>query len=102
MADADLALVRALQAGEMLFRFLRGYVQNKADVTELTRETVAAPRRNELPRRAIRRGVVWRDRGEVRAAGPQRQHARASALAEIRARAGAGLAPIVASRARFP
>ena len=52
MADADLALVRALQAGEdsaldqlmdrhqePLFRFIRGYVQNEADATELTQET---------------------------------------------------------------
>ena len=52
MADADLPLVRALQAGEdsaldqlmerhqeALFRFIRGYVQNEADATELTQET---------------------------------------------------------------
>ena len=51
MADADLALVRALQGGddsaldqlmerhqEALFRFIRGYVQNEADATELTEE----------------------------------------------------------------
>ena len=51
MADADLALVQALQAGddsaldqlmdrhqEALFRFIRGYVQNEADATELTQE----------------------------------------------------------------
>lgn len=52
MADADLALVRALQAGddsaldqlmerhqEPLFRFIRGYVQNNADATDLAQET---------------------------------------------------------------
>ena len=52
MADADLALVQALQSGddsaldqlmdryqEALFRFIRGYVQNEADATELTQET---------------------------------------------------------------
>ena len=52
MADADLALVEALQSGddsaldqlmerhqEALFRFIRGYVQNEADATELTQET---------------------------------------------------------------
>ena len=51
MADADLALVRALQTGddaaldrlmdrhqEALFRFIRGYVQNEADASELTQE----------------------------------------------------------------
>ena len=51
MADADLALVQALQAGddsalvqlmdrhqEALFRFIRGYVQTEADATELTQE----------------------------------------------------------------
>jgi RNA polymerase sigma factor (sigma-70 family) len=51
MADADLALVRALQAGddsaldalmerhrEPLFRFIRGYVANEADAVELTQE----------------------------------------------------------------
>lgn len=51
MADADLALVRALQSGddsaldqlmdrhqEALFRFIRGYVQNEADASELTQE----------------------------------------------------------------
>ena len=51
MADADLALVEALQSGdnsaldqlmdrhqEALFRFIRGYVQNEADATELTQE----------------------------------------------------------------
>ena len=51
MADADLALVRALQAGddsaldvlmtrhqEALFRFIRGYVVNETDATELTQE----------------------------------------------------------------
>lgn len=51
MADADLALVRALQAGDdsaldqlmdrhqdALFRFIRGYLQNEADATELTQE----------------------------------------------------------------
>jgi RNA polymerase sigma-70 factor (ECF subfamily) len=53
MADADLALVRALQSGddsaleelitrhqEGLFRFIRGYVLNDADATELTQETL--------------------------------------------------------------
>lgn len=52
MADADLALVQALQAGddsalnrlmerhqEALFRFIRGYVINEADASELTQET---------------------------------------------------------------
>lgn len=52
MADADLALVEALQSGDdsaldelmerhqhALFRFIRGYVQNEADATELTQET---------------------------------------------------------------
>lgn len=52
MADADLALVRALQSGddsaldllierhqEALFRFIRGYVQNEADAIELAQET---------------------------------------------------------------
>ena len=52
MADADLALVRALQTGddsaldqlmerhqEALSRFIRGYVQNAADATDLTQET---------------------------------------------------------------
>ena len=52
MADADLGLVQALQAGddsalnglmerhqEALFRFIRGYVINEADATELTQET---------------------------------------------------------------
>ena len=51
MADADLALVHALQAGddsaldalmerhrEPLFRFIRGYVVNEADAVELTQE----------------------------------------------------------------
>lgn len=51
MADADLALVRALQSGdesaldqlmdrhqEALSRFIRGYVQNEADATELAQE----------------------------------------------------------------
>ncbi len=52
MADADLALVRALQSGddsalealmtryqEGLFRFIRGYVLNEADAPDLTQET---------------------------------------------------------------
>ena len=52
MADADLALVRALQAGddsaldalmerhrEPIFRFVRGYAVNEADAVELTQET---------------------------------------------------------------
>lgn len=52
MADADLALVRALQAGddsaldtlmerhrEPIFRFVHGYVVNEADAVELTQET---------------------------------------------------------------
>ena len=52
MADADLELVRALQAGtdsaldslmerhrEPIFRFVRGYVVNEADAVELTHET---------------------------------------------------------------
>lgn len=52
MADADLGLVRALQSGDdsalealmtrhqdALFRFIRGYVRNDADATELTQET---------------------------------------------------------------
>lgn len=52
MADADLDLVLALQAGddsaldelmerhqEPLFRFIRGYVMNDADATDLTQET---------------------------------------------------------------
>lgn len=51
MADADLALVQALQSGddsaldqlmerhqEALFRFIRGYVPNEADAIELTQE----------------------------------------------------------------
>ncbi len=52
MADADLGLVRALQSGDDsalealmtryqdgLFRFIRGYVLNEADATDLTQET---------------------------------------------------------------
>lgn len=52
MADADLALVLALQAGddsaldalmerhrEPVFRFVRGYVVNETDAVELTQET---------------------------------------------------------------
>ncbi|MFN2508102.1 MAG: RNA polymerase sigma factor [Chthoniobacterales bacterium] len=52
MADADLALVQALQAGDdtaldelmerhqgPLFRFIRGYVGNEADAMELAQET---------------------------------------------------------------
>lgn len=52
MADADLPLVRALQSGDEsalealmtryqdgLFRFIRGYVLNEADATDLTQET---------------------------------------------------------------
>ena len=52
MADADLALVRALQSGddsaldelmarhqESLHRFIRGYVLNEADAVELAQET---------------------------------------------------------------
>ncbi len=52
MADADLALVRALQSGDdstlealmtryqdRLFRFIRGYVLNEADAAEITQET---------------------------------------------------------------
>jgi RNA polymerase sigma-70 factor (ECF subfamily) len=52
MADADLALVRALQSGddsaldelmarhqEPLHRFIRGYVLNEADAVELAQET---------------------------------------------------------------
>lgn len=52
MADADLGLIRALQSGDDsalealmtryqdgLFRFIRGYVLNEADATDLTQET---------------------------------------------------------------
>ena len=52
MADADLALVRALQSGddsaldqlmerhqEPLYRFIRGYVLNDADAAEIAQET---------------------------------------------------------------